>query len=518
MTLRGALAAVLAVVVLGTGCAGTPPGEPPVPSPSPSVSASFPVPATDPARLASGGDLRACVSELPTTWNPWHPDAASPDQQRLLDPLRSRAFALDASGVAHENPDYVSGVAVEHGAVTTVRLSLNSKAVWGDGTPVTARDWIATWQAFGVAKLARDTRGWDRVAEVTPGASDTEVVVRYAGVDPDWVQPLTDGPARAESVASKEAFAARTFQPDWVAGPFVVAHVDELQGVITLDRNPRWWGSAPRLDHLRFRVLPSSATAASFGTDELDWLPVNLNLDAAQRSRTASDAALRTSPGTSGRELLFAKTGPLADIRVRRALVRAIDPIAVAEAGVSEVASEVPRWANPLLLPSQPGYTDQAVATGQTYDPQAAMDALSKAGWFGSLSIEVPPGDRRTAAEASEIAAQLEQVGVTVKVTEKNADLSLRSRQLSPFPFEGLARRVGGSDPNAQAVAERIASETEPVRRADLAAQVARTLWLRADSLQLYQEPQVVAMKNRLANLDAHGFADTEWEDVGWAR
>ncbi len=198
--------------------------------------------------------------------------------------------------------------------------------------------------------------------------------------------------------------------------------------------------------------------------------------------------------------------------------MQAIDPIAVAKAGLPEADGEVKRWANPLLLPNQPGYTDQSVATGQGYDPAAAREGLANASWFGSLTITVPENDSRAEAEASEIAKQLADVGVTLTTTSKDGDLSLRSREISPFPFVGLADRVAGSDPNARAVAERIASETEPVRRADLAAQVARTMWLRAETLPLYAEPKMVAIKNRLANLDAPGYTLLQWENVGWAR
>lgn len=517
MKLRRALASVLAIGVLGTGCVGSPPTDPAVVQP-PTTSASPVLPVTDPARLNSGGELRAVVPSLPTTWNPWHPDASDPAYQNLLDPLRSRAFLLDAAGVAQADPDHIANVDVEHGSATTVRLTLNPKAVWGDGTPVTARDWIATQQAFGEQKLAKDARGWDRVAKVTAGASDNEVVIQYSGVDPDWVQPLIDGPARSENVASSKAFEEAKFRADWVAGPFVVKHIDTLTGVVTFNRNPHWWGSEPRLSHLRFRTLPYEATASSFGSDELDWLPLGLDQDAAQRVKTATDAAVQSPQGTSGRELVFGDAKVLKDIQIRRALMQAIDPIAVAKAGLPEADGEVKRWANPLLLPNQPGYTDQSVATGQGYDPAAAREGLANASWFGSLTITVPENDSRAEAEASEIAKQLADVGVTLTTTSKDGDLSLRSREISPFPFVGLADRVAGSDPNARAVAERIASETEPVRRADLAAQVARTMWLRAETLPLYAEPKMVAIKNRLANLDAPGYTLLQWENVGWAR
>ncbi len=516
MKLRKVLAAAIAIGLLGSGC--TKPSETPDPVATVQPSTPADVSSLDPARLAAGGSFRASIPSLPQTWNPWHPKSADPAFQLLLEPLRSRAFVLDSTGVALADPDQVVQAEVSHADVTVVRLSINPKAVWGDGTPVTVRDWVATWRAFGVDRLVGDTRGWDRVTDVSAGSTDRDVVVRYSTVDPDWVQPLIDGPVRAESVSSKKEFEWRAFRDDWTAGPFVVEQVDDVQGVITLTKNPHWWGSEPRLDRLTFRVVPERAAAAAFGNDELDWLSLGLDLDAVQRAGTATDSTSRVVPGTSGRELVFGSSGALSDISIRRAIVRAIDPDAVALAGLGDFAKEAPRWANPIVLPSQPGYSDQAVATGMTYDPDAARAALSKAGWFGSLTLEVADADPRTEREAEEIIRQLGAVGVTVTATTEDGDLALRSRSMPAFPLVNLDKIAPKDDPNAAEVVVRIAAEVQPVRRADLAARVARTMWLRAETLPLYQEPNIVVAKNKLANITGAGFANNEWENIGWAR
>ena len=67
-------------------------------------------------------------------------------------------------------------------------------------------------------------------------------------------------------------------------------------------------------------------------------------------------------------------------------------------------------------------------------------------------------------------------------------------------------------------LAARIATDPDPVRRADWATQAARVLWQGGHTLPLYQEPQVVAVKGALANLGAAGFATPQWEQVGWLR
>jgi peptide/nickel transport system substrate-binding protein len=61
-----------------------------------------------------------------------------------------------------------------------------------------------------------------------------------------------------------------------------------------------------------------------------------------------------------------------------------------------------------------------------------------------------------------------------------------------------------------------VAHELDPVRRADQASQLARLLWQEVITVPLYQEPEFVAVRSGLANLGAHSYATTDWEDVGW--
>ena len=84
------------------------------------------------------------------------------------------------------------------------------------------------------------------------------------------------------------------------------------------------------------------------------------SVDRLQQSRAAADTTLRTAPGTHGRSLLVSRAGLLADAALRRAVLMAIDR---AEVGASDLADlhDPPRtWSSNLLLPTQPGYVDQA--------------------------------------------------------------------------------------------------------------------------------------------------------------
>ena len=87
---------------------------------------------------------------------------------------------------------------------TTVNFKLNPKAVWGDGSPVDADDWTATWKACNGENnkfQCASTQGFDQIADITTGADKFDVTVTFKGAYPDWTQPWC--PARPRPRASR---------------------------------------------------------------------------------------------------------------------------------------------------------------------------------------------------------------------------------------------------------------------------------------------------------------------------
>ena len=517
-------------MLLAMGCTAPPP-TPETPSPTPvAANAERDINAQTRDRLRDGGLLRFPIAELPAQWNPRHPDGIGADSQRLLDALTPHHLPLDAAGRASMNPDFLTDLSVHHSDQTEVTLTLHPEAVWGDGAPVTAADWVATARAAsgqveGVHVAKAD--GWERVAEIREGTSPYQVVITYRGVDPDWAQPLVAGPLRASTVGSAESFTWATPDAAHYAGPFVVTHVDPVQGLVTLERNPRWWGDPPKLDTIMFRTLQREAVAAAFQHNELDVWETGSSVDRLQQSRAAADTTLRSAPGTSGRSLRVSTTGLLAQPELRRALLLAVDRGQVGVADLADIHQPPRTWSNTLLLPTQPGYVDQARATGLTTDTTQAAEVLDQAGWTLAsgtrsrdtqpldLTFRTAPGDELATSEFKELATQLERVGIRLKAVGGEADLTPVTVHVSAFPLARLPESITSS-PTTGELATKVAGEVDPVRRADLASQLARLLWQDIVEIPLYQEPQFVAVRNGLANLGAPGYSSTHWEDVGW--
>ncbi|MFP5417320.1 MAG: ABC transporter substrate-binding protein [Actinomycetes bacterium] len=529
---RRRLAACLGVALaaLVAGCTAQPE---PTPSATQPVAANAqsdvnPMPR---GQVRDGGLPRFPLAALPTQWNPRHPAAPTDGVLDLFQPLAPAHFSLDAAGRAAGNPDFVASAQASHQGPTVVTLALNPSAVWGDGQPITADDWVATWRAAtgqvaGVSLAS--TAGWDRVAAVRAGSSATEVVVTYRGIDPDWAEALAAGPVRAASVANGAAFSWDEPNSAYLAGPFVVAHLDPVQGLVTLEPNPRWWGDPPKLERLMFRTVQPESLAASFQHNELDVWETGVSNARLQQARAAADTAVRIAPGTAGRTLRLATDGILADTALRRAVLLALDRDGVAQEALGHTVRAPLTWSNGLVLPTQPGYVDQARATGLGYDRSQAAQVLEGTGWTAAsgtrtkdgraltLTFSSSPDDPLAASELASLTTQLADVGVVLTPTQADADLTALTVPVSAFPLAHLPA-AALTDPALADPVHRVATEVDAVRRADQASQLARLLWQNVTEIPLYQSPQFVAVRNGVANLGAPGYATTHWEDVGWS-
>ncbi len=531
--MRLRVATIAAAVALAlAGCTPTPP---PAPTPTPKVTASADadVNAHDPATLRDGGMVRLPVPSLPASWNPWRKGADQGLAGWMLEPLRAPWIVCDPAGRPTPNPDLLASASADHtGGRTVVTLRINDKAVWGDGTPIRAADWVATWKALSGRSSGVEPAtlpGWKRVAATAAGASEREVVITYTRVDPDWAEPLVDGPARVGSVADAATFNRgwSTVQPGWFAGPFVLTHVDRTQGVVTLARNPRWWGATPRLTSIVYRAVPLDSRISALRNNEFDYATFGFDTSTTvlAQARTLPDVTLRRAPSNLGRSLLFrTDTGPLADARVRRAVVRAIDRTRLA--GTGPDSTRVP-LGNHLLFTNHPGYTDQSEATGLTFDVAGAGKLLEEAGWTrdaqgrwveGGVALKVTISAIGSALpeDTAPIATMLAEAGFQVTRTTGEADIMLGLEMTTAFPLSNVADLRASGD--LAGLLRSVATQTDETRRADEASRAARLMWQQATSLPLDQDLQISAVKSGLANLGAPGFGTVRWERVGWTR
>jgi peptide/nickel transport system substrate-binding protein/oligopeptide transport system substrate-binding protein len=198
------------------------------------------------------------------------------------------------------------------------------------------------------------------------------------------------------------------------SGPWRVARWDRGD-YLRLEPNPHYPDRPQYLTAIRFRIIPEAFTrVAEFESGTLDILEVPAAelgrfLDPGRQSFTTRELA----------ELrvyyigLNNQRAPFDDVRVRRALNQAVD----VDRLIQVLTSGTARRATGAIPPGLPGYTPRA---GYSYDPAAARQQLSDAGYPDGFSMEIwqresPEGNRVLEA----IQGYLAEVGVEVRLVRR---------------------------------------------------------------------------------------------------
>ena len=180
---------------------------------------------------------------------------------------------------------------------------------------------------------------------------------------------------------------------------------------VELERNPAYWGPAPKLAAVTFRFVadPAAASAAMLAGD-IDAFSNFPAPEALDQFRADPRFAVRVGT-TEGKTILALNEArhPFDDLRVRRALAYAIDRPALIEATESGYGAPI----GSHYVPTDPGYVDLTGA--YPYDPAKARALLAEAGVKPGFKLTImlpPPSYARKGGEV--IAAMLGQVGIQV--------------------------------------------------------------------------------------------------------
>ena len=292
----------------------------------------------------------------------------------------------------------------------TYRFALRPGVRFQDGAPLDA---VAVKFSLDRARAVNSTNSQKTRFQVidavfTPDPLTVEVRLKRRSAT--LLQVLGWGDAVIVSPRS----AARDVTAPIGTGPF--RFVGWRRGeAVTLERNPAYWGAGAHVQRLVFRFLADpTAAEAALKAGDVDAYPAFPAPEAM--AALAHDPRFIVKIGASEGETLMAineRSGPLADVRVRRALSYAIDRRAVIEGALfgygQPIGSHYPQ--------QDPGYID---LTGlYPHDPARARALLAQAGYPHGLSLTLklpPPSYARRSGEI--IAAELAQAGVRVRLQD----------------------------------------------------------------------------------------------------
>ena len=190
--------------------------------------------------------------------------------------MMPRAFKTDEAGELSVNTDFFTSVELTSTDPQVVTYTINPAAVWSDGSPITWEDIASQANALSgrdPAFLIANTSGFDRVAKVERGVDDRQAVLTFDQHYAEWQGQFAGNSMLYPKAvtATPEAFNSSLVDgPGVTAGPFVVTDIDRAQNRITLGRNPKWWGNAPKLDSITWSVIDDAARVPALQNNEID--------------------------------------------------------------------------------------------------------------------------------------------------------------------------------------------------------------------------------------------------------
>ncbi|MEU6792041.1 ABC transporter family substrate-binding protein [Nonomuraea wenchangensis] len=510
-------------------------------------------------QVKDGGTLTLAVGQWPQQWNGNHVDGNQADTADMLDVVMPQPIVFDEQAQWSANPDYLSDVKNELSADKhVVTYTINDKAKWSDGTPITWEDFEAAWKVnSGKDKKYKpaSTDGWDRIESVTKGDTDKVAVVTFSKPYPEWMGLFSRSP---HLYPAKHILDPDKYENDYkgkipvTAGPFKVEKIDEGTKTLTLVRDDNWWGKKAKLDKIIFRGIESpEAQVNAFANGELDGVEIPSGAPAElKRAKEVPNVDIRKALSPNWRHITVNNVSPnLKDKTVRQAIAYGINRDVITQSDLKDMDWPLQTLGNHVFMNNHKGYVDNSGDLGK-YNLEKAKQLLDQAGWKQEgeyrkkdgkdleLTFVIPTGTPVAQTEGELTQAMLKEAGVKVNirpvpvdkffvdyVIKGDFDLVPFSWIGTPLPIGGLSQiyKTGsesnfpkGSDPALDEAIEAAVSELDPEQAIVKANAADKLIWDMVHTIPLYQRPDIQAAKKTLANWGAKGYKSYDYSIVGF--
>ena len=551
---RAAITALVTAVVL-SGCSAAT-NLAPAAGNNAEVGTTSDVNPQDPATLRDGGSLRLALSDFPPNFNILHIDGNSAEVGAMMKATLPRAFIIGADGSAKVDTNYFTSIELTGTAPQVVTYTINPKAVWSDGTPITWQDIASQIHATSGADPAfaiAGPSGADRVATVTRGVDDRQAIMTFAKPYAEWRGMFAgNGMLLPSSMTSTpDAFnKGQLDSPGPSAGPFIVSSLDRTTQRIVLTRNPKWWGNRARLDTITYLVLDDAARLPALQNNTIDASGIG-TVDQLTIAQRTSGISIRRAPAPSWSHFTFngAAGSILADKTLRLAVSKGIDRRTIAKVVQYGLTSDPVPLNNHIYVAGQQGYQDNSDIV--PYDPEQAKKELDALGWKVNGQFREKDGrqlvvrdlfyDAQGSRQFAEIAQHsLAQIGVKLELVARSGsgffsnyvnvgafDIAQFGWLGDAFPLSALTQiylsngesnfgKIGS--PEIDAAIARTLEELDPGKARALANDLDKLIWAEGFSLPLTQSPGNIAVRSTLANFGAAGLADLDYTAIGFMR
>ena len=506
------------------------------------------------SKLKKGGTFVWATTQLCDNYNTNHVDGNFAGCSYLMNGLLPGTFYTDDKGAFQVDKNYFTDIKLTSKEPQTLVYTINPKAKWSDGKPISLADFVGHWKALNGSNEAYEvvsTTGYEDIASVTKGAKSNEVVVKFKNIYADW-QGLFGGLLPASVTASPEKFnTVWKDAPTLTAGPFKWGGTDKTAGTAWIVPSSTWWGDKPVLDKMLWKVVTAAAQLDALANGEVDAANTGPDANQYKRGLTLTGVDVRVSVAPNYRHMTFGNTGFMTDTRVRQAIMMGVDREIITKALIGPIDPKATSMGNHIFVKGLSCYKDNSGIFGK-YNLQRADALLDAAGWVKSGTtrkkggvelkpkITIPAGVPTSAQEAQLMQAMLAPLGVQLEINVvPSADFF--SKYITPGNFEmtvftwlgtslpissskSIMTTEGGQNYGKIGTAEidklyeKANQELDPTKRCALATQIDKKIWEVGHSMINYQRPDVWQVDKNLANFGAFGFSSGDYTKIGFTK
>jgi peptide/nickel transport system substrate-binding protein len=523
-------------------------------------------------QLQQGGQLTLAIEKNIPNWNLTSSEGNVFETGLAVKTILPYTYYTAPDLTSQLNSDLLESAELTSTNPQTIVYRIRQEAVWNDGTPITADDFVYNWKT----QNGRDCQcpnagngGYDQVQSVVGSDNGKTVTVTYSAPYADWqglwgsAAPLYPAHIAAQhgDLNTPEGLAAAfawfgANVPTYAAGPFQIANWQD-NVALTLAPNPQWYGAVkPSLSQLIMRVITDATQEPiALQNDEVQVLYPQPQVDLVQQVQNIPGVSQFQGLGLTWEHFDLNLQNPfLADEVLRDAMFVATNRQDIIDKTVGQFNDEVTPMNSHMFVQNQQGYENVLPAEQGSGDIEAARRILTDAGYTGAQEgqqLTTPSGQavpamrvRYTTGNAirqvtSELfASYMRQLGLTVEVVPTDDlgstldtgdyEIMLYAWVQTPFPFGGAQQlwlsssgsNFGGyNNPEV----DRLINEAGTVGVTDRAAgynllhEADRIMSEDSYVLPLYQKPTFVAVQNDVANvrnnssLDGPTYNVQEW-------
>lgn len=396
-----------------------------------------------------GGSVTWTIEKTMQNWNVLSADGNTFDYAQVVNALTPSTYIFNPSYQVTLNSDLLVSANETSTSPETVVYKIQPNAVWSDGTPINADDFVYNWQVQNGTDAnipAASTTGYQNIQSVTGSDNGKTVTTVYKTPFGDWKSLFINMyPAHIAKQHGSNAQSFNWFQTNPLpvsGGPFVVSSVSSDKTSVILKRNPKFYGKQVPLDQITFRAITDAAQEpTALQNHEVDGIYPQPETNLVNQLKNMGNTiTFKIDSGLGFEHIDFnLKNSALGNASwgktLRTAMFTATDRNAILSKTIQQFQSSAVPLNSRMFVSGQNGYQDNVTQFGLgTGNLSKAQQALTSAGFknvgAGKGGLTAPDGSKIPTFQmkytvgnqirldtCSLFASEMAQLGITVAVT-----------------------------------------------------------------------------------------------------